>query len=386
MGRERRDFGSIRKLESGRYQAGYTGPDLMRHLAPITFSAKIDAEGWLHEERKLIEANEWSPPKHRAERARASQKIPDFETYALRWIAKRRTDKGEPLRASTRANYEATLKHHLVPTFGKLRLRDITKAAVRHWYEETQLNSPDNPRANSKAYGLLRAIMNTAVEEDLIEASPVHIRGAGYRPKRRRLEPASLEELDAIVEHMPDKWKLMVLLASWCALRYGEIAELRRKDIKLKLVNDRWTGLIQVRRGVVFIGREPRVEPPKSEAGIRDVAIPPHLIPIIKEHLDNHAAPGQEGLLFPAANGRQQWASTVDSYFTRAKRAAGRSDLRFHDLRHTGAVMAAQQGATLADLQARLGHSTANAALLYQHTAKGRDQMTAESLSKMVSD
>ncbi len=112
----------------GPHQAAYTGPDLLRHVAPTTFQAKIDAEGWLHEERKLIEANEWSPPKHRAERARAVATTPDFETYAKQWIAKRRTDKGEPLRATTRANYEATLEHHLVPTFGRMRLRDITKA------------------------------------------------------------------------------------------------------------------------------------------------------------------------------------------------------------------------------------------------------------------
>ena len=384
MGRERREFGSIRKLASGRHQAVYTGPDLLRHVAPTTFQAKIDAEGWLHEERKLIEANEWSPPKHRAEKARAVATTPDFETYAKKWIAKRRTDKGEPLRASTRANYEATLEHHLVPTFGRMRLRDITKGSVRRWYEDTLEGNGDTPRANSKAYGLLRAIMNSAVDEDLIEASPVHIRGAGYQPKRRRLEPASIEELDVIVENMPEKWKLMVLLASWCALRYGEIAELRRKDIKLRHVSGRWTGVIQVRRGVVWVNRKIQVEPPKSEAGIRDVAIPPHLIPTIKEHLDAFAAPGQEGLLFPAANGRQQWPSTITSYFKKAAEIARRSDLRFHDLRHTGAVMAAQQGATLADLQARLGHSTANAALLYQHTAKGRDQLIAESLSRMV--
>lgn len=113
MGRERREFGSIRKLASGRHQAVYTGPDLLRHVAPTTFQAKIDAEGWLHEERKLIEANEWSPPRHRAEKSRAVATTPDFETYAKKWIAKRRTDKGEPLRASTRANYEATLAHHL---------------------------------------------------------------------------------------------------------------------------------------------------------------------------------------------------------------------------------------------------------------------------------
>ena len=385
MGRERREFGSIRKLASGRHQAVYTGPDLLRHVAPTTFQAKIDAEGWLHEERKLIEANEWSPPKHRAEKARAVATTPDFETYAKKWIAKRRTDKGEPLRATTRANYEATLEHHLVPTFGRMRLRDITKGAVRRWYEDTLEGNGDTPRANSKAYGLLRAIMNSAVDEDLIEASPVHIHGAGYQPKRRRLEPASIEELDVIVENMPEKWKLMVLLASWCALRYGEIAELRRKDIKLRHVGGRWTGVIQVRRGVVWVNRKIQVEPPKSEAGIRDVAIPPHLIPIIKEHLETVAAPGQEGLLFPAASGRQQWPSTITGYFKKAAEVAGRSDLRFHDLRHTGAVMAAQQGATLADLQARLGHSTANAALLYQHTAKGRDQLIAESLSRLAS-
>ncbi len=177
--------------------------------------------------------------------------------------------------------------------------------------------------------------MNTAVDGDLIEASPVHIRGAGYRPKRRRLEPATIEELDTIVEHMPDKWKLMILLASWCALRYGEIAELRRKDIKLRHVGGHWTGVIQVRRGVVFVKAEIRVEPPKSEAGIRDVAIPPHLIPVIKEHLETHAAPGQEGPLFPSDTKRQQWPSTITGYFKKATEAAGRSDLRFHDLRHT---------------------------------------------------
>ena len=49
-------FGSIRKPGSGSYEAGYVGPDILCHPAPTTFSAKIDAEGWIHEERKLIEA------------------------------------------------------------------------------------------------------------------------------------------------------------------------------------------------------------------------------------------------------------------------------------------------------------------------------------------
>ncbi|MCW3158630.1 tyrosine-type recombinase/integrase [Micropruina sonneratiae] len=63
---------------------------------------------------------------------------------------------------------------------------------------------------------------------------------------------------------------------------------------------------------------------------------------------------------------------------------AGRDDLRWHDLRHTGATLAAQVGATTAELQARLGHSTTVAAQLYQHAAKDRDRLISERLSRLV--
>lgn len=50
----RRAFGRIRKLPSGRSQASYLGPDLQLHNAPNTFDTKGRAEGWISEERKLI--------------------------------------------------------------------------------------------------------------------------------------------------------------------------------------------------------------------------------------------------------------------------------------------------------------------------------------------
>ena len=74
---------------------------------------------------------------------------------------------------------------------------------------------------------------------------------------------------------------------------------------------------------MVFIKGHIRVEPPKSEAGIRDVAIPPHLIPIVREHLETHAAPGQEGLFFPSDIKRQQWPSTVTGYFKNPRAELG---------------------------------------------------------------
>jgi integrase len=144
------------------------------------------------------------------------------------------------------------------------------------------------------------------------------------------------------------------------------------------------TGVIHVRRGVVRAEKRTIVKKPKSDAGVRDVAIPPHLLPMVRQHLLEHAEPGKDGLLFPAKGGGHLAPSSLYRVFYRARDAAGRPDLRWHDLRHTGAVLAAQTGATLAELMGRLGHSTPAAALRYQHAAAERDAEIARRLSTLV--
>ena len=181
-----------------------------------------------------------------------------------------------------------------------------------------------------------------------------------------------------MAEHMPPRLAAAVPIAAWCALRYGELAELRRQDI------DAVNHVIKVRRAVIFPRGGPVVGPPKSDAGVRDIVIPPHVWPVIEEHLDTWVKPSPNALLFPGAGGRQMWHSVMGGHFAKARKAAGREDLKWHDLRHTGATMAAQVGATTAELQARLGHSTSVVAQLYQHAAKDRDRQIAERLSKLV--
>lgn len=70
--------------------------------------------------------------------------------------------------------------------------------------------------------------------------------------------------------------------------------------------------------------------------------------------------------------------------FKRTRTVAGRPVLRLHDLRHTGATMGDQAGATLAELVNRLGHSDVRAALIYQHAAADRDAELAPKLSEMA--
>jgi integrase len=371
----RRGFGYVRRLPSKRYQASYAGPDLQRHLAPVTFTTKGDAEAWLAEERKEVESGKWRPPAVRkAEVLRASQ-AETLSEYATRWLTQRRV-KGEPLRPNTVIDYRRALRLYITPHFGDRPVTDITRADIRDWHGNVLRSVSDRPRA--KAYAVLRTIMNSAVEDELIDVNPVAIRGAGVARRKRGIEPASLHELATIVEAMPERLRLMVLLATWCALRYGELAELRRRDIDL--TNE----VIKVRRAVTFTPGAPMVGPPKTDAGVRDVAIPPHLMEAVRAHLKDHTKPGRDALLFPADLGGHLHESVVYRYWNKARKAAGRPDLRFHDLRHTGATFAAQAGATTAELQSRLGHTTADAAMIYQHAAKGRDRQLAQQLSKLA--
>ncbi len=371
----RRGFGMIRRLPSKRYQASYYGPDLTRHVGPITFSTNGDAEAWLSDERRVVESGQWRPPAQRQVEAVPTTKTETLDQYAQRWLTQRRV-KGEPLRASTVMDYQRALRLYISPHLGGRLLPDITRAHVRNWHN-VQLQGVSG-RPKSKAYSVLRTIMNSAVEEELIDVSPVSIRGAGATRRKQGVEPATLEDLRIIVEAMPERLRLMVQLAAWCALRYGELAELRRKDIDIA------TGVIKVRRAVIFTPGGATVGPPKTDAGIRDVAVPPHLHDSVRDHLKDHVKPARDSLLFPSDAGGHLHESVVYKRWNAARKVAGRPDLRFHDLRHTGATLAAQAGATTAELQARLGHTTSDAAMLYQHAAKGRDRQLARELSRLA--
>lgn len=365
--RARRGFGGIRKLPSGRLQAYYTGPDTLRHVGPVTFDTRVDAEAWLVAERRLISEDRWLSP---TARAQMSHRIVTFGDYAERWLDRR------TLKPRTRWDYRTLLDRFLLPEFGTMALPLITPAQVAAWHHD--LAARTGPTMRAHAYSLMRTICRTAIDDDEIAVSPCRIRGAGSVKRQVKIEPATLDQLQTIVEAMPARYRAMVLLSSWCALRFGEAAELRRRDVDLK------TGVLHIRRGVTWVDGQPVVGTPKSSAGSRDVAVPPHLLPMLRTHLAEHTAFGKDSLLFPAASGGHLKQSTLARVYYPARAKAGRHDLRWHDLRHTGAVLAAQSGATLAELMLRLGHSTPAAAMIYQHATSDRDAAIAARLSEIA--
>ncbi|RFZ03848.1 putative prophage phiRv2 integrase [Mycobacterium marinum] len=366
---KKRSFGNIRALPSGRYQVRFTDPDGNYITAPKTFAAKIDAEAWLTDRRREIDAKLWNP---------AVVAKPDsitFSAYASAWLAGRQVA-GRPIKRRTREHYQDILDDHLSGAFGNRQLRSIKPKDVREWYAATLT---DRPTMRSHAYSLLRTILGSAVNDELIEANPCRIVGAGRAKRVHKIRPASVEELAVLTNAMPERLRLMVTLASWCALRFGEAVELRRGDVDLS------QEVIRIERAAVRTnGGTFEVTTPKSEASVRDVTIPPHIIPQIEDHLSRYVGNKRDSLLFPAQHGGHLAPATLSRHWYRARKAAKRDDLRWHDLRHSGAVLAAATGASLAELMARLGHSTPQAAMRYQHAAQGRDRQIAALLSKIA--
>lgn len=356
----RRNFGSIRKLPSGRWQARYRNPRGKLLSAPETFATKGDASAWL--------------ARTQADKARGDFVDPGagritVGDFAERFIGQR------VLALRTKETYQTLLSIHILPVLGDIEIGQLSPGMVRTWH--TQLAQRHQSTA-AKAYRLLRVMMNTAVTDELIVRNPCKIDGGGKETAAER-PIATIEEVDALVEAMPERMKAMILLATWCQLRKGELCALRRKDIDL--VQGTLTvaqSLQQLRDGTMVL------KEPKSEAGRRTVVIPPHIKEPVSAHLDKFTKESPDSIVFTGEKGGFLRPHVLQKHWAKARIAAGRPDLHIHDLRHTGNTWAAATGASTKELMARMGHASTEAALRYQHATSDRDRVIAEALTKMV--
>jgi integrase len=359
--RKRRRFGRLRHLPSGRWQAAYIGPDHQLHKAPHTFASDVAAESWLAVERHKIDVGTWGA----VERSDGMT----LRVYADQWMQQR------ALRPRTRQHYESMLERLILPELGDAAMVKLTPAAIRAWHAEL---GEDHPTQNAHAYALLHAICATAVQDEVLDANPCRIRAAMQTKRKRDVDVIGPAQVDRLAAEMPANLRASVVMAAWCGLRWGETSELRRADVSADC------SVLHVRRAVTYRNGSFYVGEPKTAAGIRDVAVPPHIRPIIKAHLKNHVGRAADSLLFADDDGTHLRADRYRTHWEKARAGIGKPTLRVHDLRHVGAVLAAQSGATTAELMHRLGHTTPQMALRYQHVAEGRDAEIAERLSKLA--
>lgn len=135
----------------------------------------------------------------------------------------------------------------------------------------------------------------------------------------------------------------------------------------------------QLRGGEIVLTR------PKTDAGVRTLALPSFLIAELDSHLASYGAPGPNGRVFTGERGGPLYKQVVNKYWRRARVAAGLPvGFRLHDLRHTANTLTAASGASLRELMRRMGHASPAAALRYQHATDDRDAALAAALGDLV--
>ncbi len=356
----RRHFGSVRRRSSGRWQATYWHEG-RAHYAPQTFVTKSDALAYLSITEADIHRGAWIDPR--------AAKI-TLKEYANEWLTRR-----PDLAVRTTELYRYLLDAHILPGLGSTTLGALAPSKIRGWHAKL---AQGHASTAAKAYRLLSSIMRTAVTDGLLLATPCKIVGGGTEHAAER-SVATLAEVEALATAMPERLQLLVLLAIWCQLRRGELLGLRRQDF------DVLHATIRIDRSRTFTrDGHSLLKNPKSAAGRRALAVPPHLADAISNHLEKFTDADSGAFVFIGENGAPLSPGVLQKAWAKARQSIGRNDLHLHDLRHTGLTLAAATGATTAELMHRAGHSSANAALRYQHATRDRDRVLASALTKLT--
>lgn len=360
----RRQFGELETRPSGRIRARYVGPDGGKHSR--MFSGQTLAEGWLAEEHRLIERDEWTPPKFRTVAVHLT-----VNDYAKDELAARE------LSPSYRNECERYLERFVThDTLGQMPIRSVSPTDVKAWLAEVR--GATGKVMAARVYAFVSSVFKAAVVDGVIPSTPFRVKSASQAKRQRPKTSATAAEVAAVLEHLPETYQAMVLVAAWAGLRSGEVRNLRRQDVDLK------AGTVRVRQQVQNVKGEGKVvRDVKTKAARRTVHVPTHVAAVLREQM-KRVPFGRDVLVFPSTVGTPISQAVLWRTWNRARIEIGRPDLRFHDLRHTAAMLAASTGATVAELMERIGHNTPNAAMEYQHAAAGSGARIAAALDAVA--
>jgi len=291
------------------------------------------------------------------------------------------------VRPNTYLQYSQIVHQHIVPTLGKILLKDLRPDHVQSLYT-MKLAGGTSPRTTRMIHAVLHRALNHALSLGLVirNVSDVVTRPKVPRKEMKTLDDYQVRQLIQAAEG--SRFQILFWIAVTTGLRQGELLGLKWSDV------DWQTGRVQIQRqvqrrkgqGLVFCE-------PKSASGRRVITLGKATVEKLREHKEKQyqekVLAGEKwqdyNLIFPSPIGTPLDSSNVMKVYKKCLEKAGLPNLRFHDLRHTAATLMLQQGINPKIVQERLGHSDISLTLnTYSHVLPSMQEEAAEKMDELL--
>jgi integrase len=335
---------TIEKYETSsgttRYRVRYRTPD-KRQTDKRGFRTKRDAEAW---------ANQLEVDKRRGAYVAPAAGRVKLGEYAREWL-----DSKHKLAPSTRARYQVVLDT-AIAQHSQMAIGDISRTFVREWVSDLAVDLA--PASVQKTIGVVRQVLAMAVDENRLVLNPVDgVELPAVKSVEQRF--LTLPQLHRLAGAAAENRPLVYVLGT-CGLRFGEVAELRWRDLDLHKLQ------IRVARSVTLVDGAFELGKPKSGKG-RTVGLPAFVADLLTPGpAEDLVFPDSEGGYMRGSNVRRRWWSksvAAAELYPRTVDGEVVYDFKIHELRHTAASLAIQAGANIKALQNLLGHESASLTL-----------------------
>ena len=354
---------NIRKVErrgSGarsRYAWEVRYRDPQRRDRSKTFKTKAEAEAFAEAIETDINRGDFLDP-------RLGKK--SFGEWAEEWLQAHSTS----VKPRTVMGYRGLLDVHLLPAFGRMQLARIRPLDIQRFLGNMGNSGLSRSRVR-QARQLLSMILNAAVDNGYIARNPVPRERLKGREPRRDQHPLTFEQVHAVANAVPDRYRALIYVLAYGGLRWGEAAALRRG--RCNLLRNR----LEVQESVAEVNGGLDYGPPKTHQN-RTVVIPEPVKEVLAAHIAEYVKNSPDSLVFTTDEGTHMWISNFrKNVWWPALDAAGISRVvTIKDLRHTCASLMHAAGRSAKEVKEQLGHSTIAMTLdTYTHLFdEGRDE------------
>lgn len=376
-----RQFGSVKILESGKFQASYkrnVGGKTKTFYGPQAFNTKTEANNWLTMEANLVLTNNWTLP---GDANPKNTEAPTFGVFAARHIKLQTNSKGVHLKPSTAEKYETYISKYL-GDFKNLPITSITKSMVDEWWLKATSNG--KLTTASKAYKFMHSVFVRAEKDGWMgdRSNPCQVKGAQNASTGRATYTPTMDEVVAVANAIKPEYRVAVLLSAYAALRFGEVTALKRKHFIAQTIDGKYRWAVEIEEAVTYVKKQFIVGTPKNEKGADSVVITSALTDIIGQHLQDMASKDADALVFATADGGYLRNDVFAKALKSAVKKAGLAGkgITPHSLRRAGGTEYGNSGANLTEVKDFIRDASTNAAIRYVQSTN-RTILLAESMS-----